>query len=171
VPSSSAANPELTASGTTVTWFYAAAAAVGSATLATLLGWYPHDDAESIGKFASTTTALGSVLCLAATWQRRTTQKLAAVAIVIGTFGVAWAASFTALPDPPAALGDGLNDFGMVSAGIAAGGALGLLFTALRGHQGRPWAHVPMILVLGVLAIGCAITLITTAPEAFAFAS
>lgn len=159
-------------SGDGIGWFYAAAALVGWATLATLLGWYPHDDvAESVGKFAGTATAIGSLLCLGAIWQRRPTQILAAIAIVIGTFGVAWAASFTALPDPPAALGDDQNDFAMVSAGFAAGGALGLLFAALRGDQGRRWAHVPMILALGVLAIGCTVTLITTAPAAFAFAS
>lgn len=159
---------QLTPTGQTVGWFYAAAAALGAATLATLLNWYPHEDvSEAIGKFVSTGTAIGSLLCLAALWQREPTQKLAAAAIAIGAFGVAWAASFTALPDPPAGLGDPQNDLRMVAAGFAAGGALGLLFTVLRGPQDRQWAHVPLILVLGFLAIGSAITLITTAPAAF----
>jgi len=160
------------ATGDGIGWFYAAAAIVGAVTLTTLLTWYPFDDiAESIGKFVSTSSAVGSLLCLAALWQRRPAQVIAAIAILIGGFGVAWAASFTALPDPPAELGDRENDLRMVAAGFAAGGGLGLLFTVLRGERGRSWAHVPLIFAIGVLAIATGITLLAVAPDSFGVTS
>lgn len=160
-----------TATGDGIGWFYAAAALVGAITLSSLLAWYPYEDmAESIGKFVSSASTIASLLCLAALWQRRRAQTLAAIWIIIGGFGVAWAASFTALPDPPAALGDAQNDLRMVAAGFAAGGGLGLLFTVLRGDSGRPWAHVPLIFAIGVLGIATTITLVATAPDAFPLA-
>lgn len=147
---------------------YLGAALIGAMTLGTLVARYPYEDvSESIGKFAATTALVTGALCLLATFRRKPIVSLAALFIIGGAAGVAWAAELTALPSATDVLGDPANDLRMVAAGCCAGGALALTFASLfRTGFKRP-LHALFGLLHVVLGGFTALVLVSVAPASY----